>query len=117
MSSKAYLNQAIVSHLLEIKVEDNPDRELFLFEKGIHGEDILTYKDLYENSNRIARLFIESGIEKGDVYALFMRNHPEFVYAMLAGPVIGAIMVPIDPRSRGERLRYCRCNQCRDCHC
>ncbi|RPH47840.1 MAG: ATP-dependent acyl-CoA ligase [Desulfobacteraceae bacterium] len=106
MSSKAYLNQAIVSHLLEIKAEENPDKELFVFEKGVHGEDILTYKDLYENSNRIAALFLENGIGKGDVYAVFMRNHPEFVYAMLAGPVIGAIMVPIDPRSRRERLRY-----------
>ena len=35
-----------------------------------------------------------------------MRNHPEFVYAMLAGPVIGAVMVPVDPRSRGERLQF-----------
>lgn len=106
MSSKAYLNQAIVSHLLEIKADENPDREILVFEKGIYGEDILTFRNLYENSNRIARLFLENGIEKGDVYAVFMRNHPEFVYAMLAGPVIGAVMVPIDPRSRGDRLRY-----------
>jgi crotonobetaine/carnitine-CoA ligase len=106
MSSKAHLNQAIVSHLLEIKADENPEKEIFVFEKGVHGEDVITYRNLYENSNRIARLLLENGIEKGDVYGVFMRNHPEFVYAMLAGPVIGAVMVPIDPRSRGERLRY-----------
>ncbi|MCP4122728.1 MAG: ATP-dependent acyl-CoA ligase, partial [Bacteroidetes bacterium] len=60
----------------------------------------------YENSNKIARLFVENGLEKGDTYAVFMRNHPEFVYSMLAGPVIGSIMVPIDPRNRGDRLRF-----------
>ncbi len=106
MSSKAHLNQAIVSHTIEMKADDKPDREVLIFEKGPLGEDVLTYRDLYENSNKIARLFLDNGLSKGDTYAVFMRNHPEFVYAMLAGPVIGAIMVPIDPRSRGERLRF-----------
>jgi crotonobetaine/carnitine-CoA ligase len=106
MSSKAHLNQAIVSHLLEMKADDFPDKEILVFEKGAHGEDILTYQDLYKSANKIARLFLSGGIEKGDTYAVFMRNHPEYVYAMLAGPVIGAVMVPIDPRSRGERLKY-----------
>jgi len=106
MSSKAHLNQAIVSHFLEMKAEDKPDKEILVFEKGAAGEDILTYRALFENANKIARLFLQNDIGKGDTYAVFMRNHPEFVYAMLAGPVIGAVMVPVDPRSRGERLHF-----------
>jgi crotonobetaine/carnitine-CoA ligase len=106
MSSKAYLNQAIVSHLIEMKAEDKPDREILVFENGEHDADVLTYKTIYENSNRIARLLLDSGMAKGDSYAVFMRNHAEFVYSMLAGPVIGAVMVPVDPRSRGDRLRF-----------
>ncbi|MFH0997096.1 MAG: AMP-binding protein [Pseudomonadota bacterium] len=106
MGSKTHLNQAIISHLLEIKAADFPDREIMVFEKGDAGEDILTYRMLHENANRIARLLLNTGIRKGDTYAVFMRNHPEFVYAMLAGPVIGAIMVPVDPRSRGEHLKF-----------
>ena len=84
MSSKAHLNQAIVSHFLEMKAEDKPDKEILVFEKGAAGEDILTYRTLYENANKIARLFLQNDIGKGDTYAVFMRNHPEFVYAMLA---------------------------------
>jgi len=106
MSSKAHLNQVIASHMVEIKADQVPDKEIYVFEKGEHGEDILTYRDLYENSNKIARLMLDAGIEKGDTYGVFMRNHPEFVYTLLAGPTIGAIMVPIDPRSRGDRLRF-----------
>ena len=79
MSSKAHLNQAIASHYLEMKVDDKPDKEILIFEKGELGEDILTYQDLYENSNKVARLFLDSGLRKGDTYAVFMRNHPEFV--------------------------------------
>lgn len=106
MASKAYLNQVIASHLVEMKADTKPDKEIYVFEKGEHGEDILTYKDLYENSNKISRLFLEKGIKKGDAYAVFMRNHPEFVYSLLAGPVIGASMIPVDPRSRGDRLKF-----------
>jgi crotonobetaine/carnitine-CoA ligase len=106
MSSKAHLNQAIGSHLIEIKAHEKPDKEILIFEKGDLGEDILTYGDIYENSNKIARMFLENGIEKGDTFAILMRNHPEFVYAMFGGPTIGAISVLIDPRTRGDRLRY-----------
>jgi crotonobetaine/carnitine-CoA ligase len=106
MSSKAYLNQAIVSHLIEMKAEDKPDREILVFENGDHDADVLTYKTIYDNSNKVARLLLDSGMQKGDSYAVFMRNHAEFVYSMLAGPVIGAVMVPVDPRSRGDRLRF-----------
>jgi crotonobetaine/carnitine-CoA ligase len=106
MSAKAHLNQAIVSHFLEMKADAKPDKDILVFENGAFGEDILTYRMLYENANKIARLFLQNDINKGDTYAVFMRNHPEFVYGMLAGPVVGAIMVPIDPRSRGARLRF-----------
>jgi len=106
MGSKAHLNQVIASHLVEIRAEDSPDKEVFVFERGEHGEDILTYGKLYENSNKIAGLFTRKGIGSGDNFAVLMRNHPEFVYSMLAGTTIGAIMVPIDPRNKGDRLKY-----------
>ena len=35
-----------------------------------------------------------------------MRNYPEFAYSILAGTTIGAVMVPVDPRSRGQRLKF-----------
>ena len=104
--SKAHLNQVIASHLVEIKAEEMPDQEIFIFERGEHGEDILTYKDLHENSNKLARLLLQNGVGKGDTFAVFMRNYPEFAYSLLAGTTIGAIMVPVDPRSRGDRLKF-----------
>ncbi|MBN2078571.1 MAG: AMP-binding protein [Spirochaetes bacterium] len=104
--SKSHLNPVIASHFVEIKAEENPDTEIYVFERGDHGEDIITYRDLHENANRIARLLLENGVKTGDTFAVFMRNYPEFVYSLVAGTTIGAIMVPIDPRSRGERLKY-----------
>ncbi|HNW28662.1 MAG TPA: AMP-binding protein, partial [Spirochaetota bacterium] len=104
--AKAHLNPVIASHLVEIKAEETPDTQIYVFERGEHGEDIVTYKDLHEKANRIARLLLDNGIKSGDTFGVFMRNYPEFVYSLMAGTTIGAIMVPIDPRSRGDRLKY-----------
>lgn len=106
MSSKAHLNQVIASHLVEIKVEKTPDKPIYIFEKGDLGEEIITYQKLHQNSNKLARLLLDNGVREGDSFAVFMRNYPEFVYALLAGTTIGAIMIPIDPRSRGDRLKF-----------
>ena len=106
MTTKAELNPVILAHLIEQRAIDKPDQEILIFEKGEMGEDILTYGDIHRASNKMARFFLDTGIEKGDRFALFMRNHPEFIYAMTAATTIGAVVVPIDPRSRGERLKY-----------
>ncbi len=108
MASKAHLNQAIISHFLELKADSKPDKEILVFENSSINlpDETYTYNQIYEGSNKIARAFLDSGLSKGDTYAVFMRNHAEFVLSMLAGPVIGTIMVPIDPRSRGERLKF-----------
>ncbi len=106
MTSKTHLNQAIVSHFIEMKADSNPDKEILVFENGDDHEEILTYKKLYEGSNKIARAFLDAGMAKDDTFAVFMLNHAEFVLSLVAGPVIGAVMVPIDPRSRGDRLRF-----------
>jgi len=104
--SKAHLNQVIASHFVEIKADESPDKPIFIFEKGNNGEDLITFKDLHVNANKIARWFIDNDIGKGDYFAIYMRNHPEFIYALLGGIVVGAIAVPIDPRYRGERLKF-----------
>jgi len=106
MSSKAHLNQVIASHLVEIRADEVPDRKVYIFERGELGEDVCTYADLHEKSNKLARFLLDNGIDKGDSFAVYMRNYPEFVYALLAGTTIGAVMVPLDPRNRGDRLKF-----------
>jgi len=42
----------------------------------------------------------------GDRYALLIRNHPEFVDAMVGTSISACVFVPIDPRSKGQKLAY-----------
>jgi len=86
--------------------EEKPDFPVLAFENGDHPEEVLTYRELFENSCRLAHALLKKGIGQGDTFAVIMRNHPEFVYGLLAASMTGAVMVPIDPRSKGEKLQY-----------
>jgi crotonobetaine/carnitine-CoA ligase len=46
------------------------------------------------------------GLARGDRFGIMMRNHPEFVEALIAASITAGVAVPIDPRTRGEKLAY-----------
>ena len=91
-----------------------PDRAAFIFVRDDGSDETITYGKLYRNVNRMSRLLAAAGIGKGDTFALIMRNHPEFLYALFGAVSIGAVAVPIDPRSSGRKLAFQITNpQCR----
>ncbi|MGB6067328.1 MAG: AMP-binding protein [Desulfomonilaceae bacterium] len=95
-----------IAYDLDSKAEDRPDFNVVTFENGEYPEEVLTYADIVIKGRKIARRLQEIGIGKGDAFALVMKNHPEFIYSLYAATVIGAILLPIDPRTKGERLKY-----------
>jgi acyl-CoA synthetase (AMP-forming)/AMP-acid ligase II len=100
-------HRGVFSGLLEMRAEENPNRiGLIIDNGGLYPDDRLTYARLAGNSFRLARGFQQAGFEKGDKVAMVMRNHPEFVYALAACSMLGMVLVPIDPRARGEKLAY-----------
>jgi len=88
-----------------LKVKD-PDKVALIFVNDDGSDERITYADIFENSNRISRSLLKAGIGEGDTFAVIMRNHPEFLYSLSAALSIGAVMVPIDPRSRGDKLAF-----------
>lgn len=100
-------HRGVFSGLLEMRAEDNPNRVGLIFDNGdLYDDDRLTYARMAANSFRLARGFREEGFGRGDKVAMVMRNHPEFVYALAACSMLGMVLVPIDPRARGEKLAY-----------
>jgi crotonobetaine/carnitine-CoA ligase len=97
----------ILADLIAAHAEARPDLDVVTFEGGgVRDDEIRTYADLFHNSNRIAAGLIARGMERGDRFALLMRNHPEFVETMIAASITGCVFVPIDPRTRGQKLAY-----------
>lgn len=91
---------------LDARAEDRPDFEVITFENEAYPEEVLTYADIVRRGRNLARALTGIGIGKGDVFAAVMRNHPEFVYALYASTLLGAVMLPVDPRTKGDRLKY-----------
>jgi crotonobetaine/carnitine-CoA ligase len=89
-----------------MKADASPDKECLIFERGTNPDVHLTYGDMWLNVNKVAGMLEKEGVERGDKFAIMMRNHPEFLYAMTAGTLTGAISVPIDPRTKGQKLKY-----------
>ena len=91
--------------LISEKAKSQPDFVALTFENN-GAEETRTYAQLWNNALRIALALRERGIKSDDRFAILMQNHPEFVESMIAAGILGAVTVPIDPRTKGEKLAY-----------
>jgi crotonobetaine/carnitine-CoA ligase len=104
-------NAFILADLIEMRAEEKPDLDVLTFEHqsldgGATPDEVRTYADLQINANRIAAGLIARGMKQGDRFSIMMRNHPEFVEAMIAASITGCQFIPIDPRTKGEKLGF-----------
>lgn len=100
----------ILANLILYKAAQQPDLDVLTFvdvaKDGCLQEETRTYQQLWNNGQRLAVWLKARGVKKGDAFAMVMNNHPEFVDLMVASSILGAIFVPIDPRTRGDKLRF-----------
>jgi len=100
------LNWTFLGQLFEIRANIRPDFPVLTFENGNYPEIVQTFQDLHVNSHRFAQALLDAGVEKGDTFAVIMYNYPEMIHLMAAASITGAIIVPIDPRTRGQKLAH-----------
>lgn len=91
---------------MDAKAEELPDFPVLTFDHSPYPDEVLTYSDLVIQGRKLAHAMQKIGIGRGDTFSVVMRNHPEVVAAMYAASALGAVMVPIDPRSKGGKLSY-----------
>jgi carnitine-CoA ligase len=77
-----------------------------ILDDGSFANTQRSYADLHDRGARLAAWLASKGLGRGDRFAIMMNNHPEFVDAMVAASMLGAAFVPIDARTRGEKLAY-----------
>ena len=73
---------------------------------GGFEDEAMTWGMLERNAMALAGWLQSIGIGKGDPVAIMLQNHPEFIEMMVATAFLGAVYVPIDPRSTGDKLVY-----------
>jgi len=96
----------VPGRMVAARAEADPDRTCLIFENGDLPHERLTRADVAVQANKLAHELREAGLRKGDRVGLVLRNHPEFVYALIGCSKLGLVVVPVDPRARGEKLRY-----------
>jgi amino acid adenylation domain-containing protein len=66
----------------------------------------LTYRELEERSNQLARLLRAKGVKKGDRVGLYFSKSIESVISMFGVLKAGAAYVPLDPHAPVRRIEY-----------
>jgi len=72
----------------------------------IYGGRRLTYSELADGAQRVARALQASGVEPGDRVAYLMPNLPEMLIAHFAVPLAGGVLVAVNTRLTAEEIAY-----------
>ncbi|WP_327299444.1 non-ribosomal peptide synthetase [Streptomyces sp. NBC_01197] len=93
------LPDATLPELFEAQVRRTPDAVALVFR-----DERLTFAELNERANRVARLLVEHGAGPERHVALALPRTAESVVAVLAILKSGAVHVPIDPEYPADRV-------------
>ncbi|GAA3547532.1 acyl-CoA synthetase [Nonomuraea rosea] len=67
---------------------------------------VVTYRELDEESNRLAHLFRAAGLRPGDHIAFMLANHPLFLVVAWAAHRSGLYYTPVSSRLQTDELAY-----------
>ncbi|MEV4567554.1 amino acid adenylation domain-containing protein [Nonomuraea sp. NPDC049419] len=93
--------RATVADLLEEQAGRTPDAVALTF-----GADRLTYAELHERANRLARHLAGRGVGPETVVAVVLERGVDLLVALLAVVKAGGAYLPIDPAYPSERTAY-----------
>jgi long-chain acyl-CoA synthetase len=91
----------MLMELLYEQAETRPDHDAVVH----HGERV-TYAELVDQVERLARGLADQGIAAGDAVALVLRDDPWFVASFHAVTALGAIVVPVNPGFKQAELEF-----------
>ncbi|MEA2432077.1 MAG: fatty-acyl-CoA synthase [Thermoleophilaceae bacterium] len=92
-----------IGESLERTVARFPEREaLVVRQQGIR----LTYRELNERVDRLARALMAAGLETGDRLGIWAPNCAEWVLVQFASAKAGVILVNVNPAYRTSELEY-----------
>ena len=88
-----------VHGVLERNARKYPEKEAF-----ITSSNRLTYAEMNQTCNQLARLLQKQGVQSGDRVAVMSRNNENFFYAFFSLMKIGAIPMPMNIRLTPNEL-------------
>lgn len=74
--------------------KETPDKKALVWCNIDDEERIFTFADIEKYSNKMANVFKNAGIKKGDYVMLLLKRHYEYWFAAVALHKLGAVMIP-----------------------
>jgi non-ribosomal peptide synthetase component F len=96
-----YPRDKTIHQIFEEQAEKNPDKTALV----LTGET-MTYRQLNERANRLARRLRDSGVGPDDVVGLIVDRSFEMIVSIFAVLKAGGAYMPIDPDYPAERIGY-----------
>ncbi|MDP4190694.1 MAG: amino acid adenylation domain-containing protein [Bacteroidota bacterium] len=104
-----YPENSTVNGLFEKIAENCPDAIALTFsdiDEGSISTKYMSYQELNEKSNQLARFIRSHKAEKGDLIGISMSRSSDMIVSILAVLKSGCAFVPIDPMYPSERISY-----------
>ncbi|MCC7460685.1 MAG: AMP-binding protein, partial [Proteobacteria bacterium] len=97
--------ETTLSNLFFNRVYKHGNKPFLHYKDGTDWKPV-TWRELGESVERVARGLLAQGIKKGDKICLISENRPEWVMFDLAILSIGAVTVPVYPTSTPEQIAH-----------
>jgi acyl-CoA synthetase (AMP-forming)/AMP-acid ligase II len=72
----------------------------------VEAQSTITYDELRRRVLRAASTLLSAGVAKGDRVAIWLPNGLEWIETGLAAALVGAVVVPISTRLKGDEVAY-----------
>uniref|UniRef100_A0A486XU80 Malonyl CoA-acyl carrier protein transacylase n=1 Tax=Rheinheimera sp. BAL341 TaxID=1708203 RepID=A0A486XU80_9GAMM len=100
-SSVALPDSQLIQDLVAKQVKKNPSATALQF-----GDLAITYLQLHQRTNQLARLLRDKGVQTGTMVGIAMHRSIDVVVSLLATLKSGAAYVPLDPSYPDSRLEH-----------
>ncbi|MFD2671575.1 amino acid adenylation domain-containing protein [Marinicrinis sediminis] len=100
-AERIYDQNQTISQLVETQAEKSTEAVAV-----VCGEQALTYRQLNEKANTLARKLQEEGLKAGHTVAIMLDRSAEMIVGLLAILKAGGTYLPVDPSYPKQRIEY-----------
>lgn len=97
----SYNDDILITELFERQVDKNPEKIAIVYE-----DKSLTYKELNEKANQLARLLRSNGVKPNDIVGIMCDRSIEVIVGIFAVIKAGGSYLPIDVKYPAHRIKY-----------
>ena len=90
-----------IAELITVRAQEKPDAPHVYF-----YDEVITYQQTNERSNKVANYLKSRGIRKGDFVAVMVPNSPEIYYSVFGAQKLGAIPLVMNYMLKPPEISY-----------